>query len=557
MYAHVYVRARVRTYVHGSEEPNSVLQEAWRVSSYLKLESKLLAVSFRFRRPSRDASRYCKMAGLPPSDLLSPPPPDEAAYASDADAKLARACGVYKPTYQPFIVPAPDATQRNRQYSHMYRRRLQALAGPTKQVAMAAWQGSGYRFADQAVQTSIGEKVVIVGIVTKTMDRMPDILHELSLAEKSAVPDFDNGDDDHDGDFADADDATGEGDGGVAGGNSISSSNNNNSSSSSSSNNNNNGGGGSSGSSSSSPTTTTSSILGGRAGGGSASRNYVGDTDRVLLEDRSGRIAIGGSIDPKLIVPGAVMGFRGTVEKGPVLVVDACCFPGFAPQAPLPAPPTAAAAGDETVLFVCGLGFGSRNFDSLRTKLLLDFINGSLGGRADARRSATVSRVVVAGRSVRPSAVLEGAAARRTEKKAKVCVFVRVIEGHSTCRDAASAVDKSHRSSANKPHQPAPSTVPSSTIQRNASVAQADTDTHTHTTHTHTHSLTHSLTHRQTDKQTHRHTHAHTHADQHRHTHARTSHKPHRHTHTHTHADQHRHTHTRTHKPQATRHAHK
>jgi len=282
-------------------------------------------------------------------DLLSPPP---AKISRKEEPALSRVQGSYKPTYQRFVVSGPDASNsQERQYSHIFRRRLQGLAGPVKKAAMQKWQGSGYRFADQAVQISIGEKIAIVGIVTKKMSKMPDVLQELSQAEKGVG--LDNEDDE--------------------------------------------------------------------AADSKAILNFVSDDDKVILEDRSGRIALGGDIDASMIVPGVVMGFRGVVAKGPVLLVEDSCFPGFAPQPALPAIDLGGPT-EEFVLFVSGVGFGSSKFDSLRTKLLLDFVSGSLGGKGDAQRSANISRVVLAGKSLVTDSVnpyLKGANARNVAAKAK------------------------------------------------------------------------------------------------------------------------------------------
>eukprot|EP00750_Incisomonas_marina_P003129 INCI12857.1.p1 GENE.INCI12857.1~~INCI12857.1.p1 ORF type:complete len:428 (+),score=64.17 INCI12857.1:353-1636(+) len=313
------------------------------------------------------------------ADLLSPPPASEGDY-ENATEPIVRTQGNYKPTYQRFVVGEADANNRkNRQFSHLYRRRLQALGGPTKRAAVQQWQTLGYRFAEQAVQISIGEKIALVGIVSKRMKKMPDILNELSLAEKGVVSDFAlAADDDQDDDGAQP-----------------------------------------------------------------ASANYVSEDDTVILEDRSGRIALGGAIDPSLIVPGVVMGFRGTVEKGPVLIVDGCCFPGFAPQPSLPIVDLSGPT-QEYVLFVSGLGFGSANFDPLRTKMLLDFVSGNLGGRGDARRSACISRVVLAGRSMftgRNPRVLEGAAARKDQNKLKLVEPMTDLDHFLARLSATVAVD--------------------------------------------------------------------------------------------------------------------
>ena len=210
-------------------------------------------------------------ASMSEADLLSPPPAGDEGNAAVVQ-EISRVEGTYKATYQRFIVSVPDATNRDdRQYSHMYRRRLQALAGPVQHAAKEEWRGTGYRFADQAVQIKVGEAIALVGIVTKSMENMPDILHELSMAEKD--------------------------DGGGA---------------------------------------AAATAEAANAFNDAPALNYTSEDDTVILEDRSGRIALSGAIDTSLIVPGAVMAFRGTVENGPVLNVDACCFPGFAPQRPLP-----------------------------------------------------------------------------------------------------------------------------------------------------------------------------------------------------------------------------
>lgn len=282
--------------------------------------------------------------------LLSPPPQVETDY--DKNLKpIERIQGKYKPTYQRFVISSSD-NQINRQFSHTFRRRLQAIGPSVKKNALDLWRSQGFRFAEQAVQISIGEKVAIVGIVTKTMAKMPDVLQELKAAERGIAADFEGESTKNDADI----------------------------------------------------------IV-----------NYVSDSDCVILEDRSGRIALGGNIDANLIIPGAVMGFRGIVQDGPVLCVDACCFPEFAPQNPLPIITNNLKSG-ESILFVCGLQFGCSNFNLLKAKLLLDFVGGLLGGISDSTQSAAISRVIVAGNSLHAINLSELNVARQHVSKNEVCL---------------------------------------------------------------------------------------------------------------------------------------
>lgn len=146
------------------------------------------------------------------------------------------------------------------------------------------------------------------------------------------------------------------------------------------------------------------------------------DTDRVFLEDEAGRLGLAGeALASVRLVTGVVCAVRGKMsDAGDVFEVRDVCFPGIAPQPPLPPsvslePADAEPRADDTyVALVSGIVVGgdSDGGHVLALQLLLDYVAGHIGGGADLSLQKRTVRVVVAGGLV---GLAEGAKAGLTE----------------------------------------------------------------------------------------------------------------------------------------------
>lgn len=128
---------------------------------------------------------------------------------------------------------------------------------------------------------------------------------------------------------------------------------------------------------------------------------YCAESDTILLEDESGRLAlrVPQDLSGEPLVTGAVVGIKGTVSEAGELEVESICLPGLAPQAPLgTAVPAAPAAGaGRYIALVSGLRVGHDAHDMLPLQLLAEHLTGQLGCDEDHRLQANIVRLVIAG----------------------------------------------------------------------------------------------------------------------------------------------------------------
>jgi hypothetical protein len=90
-----------------------------------------------------------------------------------------------------------------------------------------------------------------------------------------------------------------------------------------------------------------------------------------------------------LAILGVVVAVRGSAAPGGDFHVSGILFPGMGPQA---APPPAPRPGQppKYVALVSGLAVGGDAVDSLKLQLLVDFLNGNLGGPAMQKEASQV-----------------------------------------------------------------------------------------------------------------------------------------------------------------------
>ena len=154
-------------------------------------------------------------------------------------------------------------------------------------------------------------------------------------------------------------------------------------------------------------------------------KNISDPGDSVILEDPSGRAALGGPLIEKEIarmVSGVMMAVRGNVDDSGIFhVVDMItydeCFSNMDVK-------KASMAGDDPkyIMIVSGLSIGASdvpecddaNSSEFTTQLLFDFASGRLGGDEEMKK-ARITRLIVAGNSAElPVVDTEGAIAAGT-----------------------------------------------------------------------------------------------------------------------------------------------
>eukprot|EP00603_Paraphysomonas_imperforata_P012666 CAMPEP_0114455398 /NCGR_PEP_ID=MMETSP0104-20121206/3079_1 /TAXON_ID=37642 ORGANISM="Paraphysomonas imperforata, Strain PA2" /NCGR_SAMPLE_ID=MMETSP0104 /ASSEMBLY_ACC=CAM_ASM_000202 /LENGTH=429 /DNA_ID=CAMNT_0001627817 /DNA_START=57 /DNA_END=1346 /DNA_ORIENTATION=+ len=146
-------------------------------------------------------------------------------------------------------------------------------------------------------------------------------------------------------------------------------------------------------------------------------KDYYSDSDKIYLEDESGRIELISENSEWLanLVTGVTIAVLGLAnENGQFQVTDSCtAYPTFTETDEA----SGSALDDEDssfVLLVSGLEFGATLLSSttenesvdevasleLSAQMLADFVSGRLGGEDHARLASRIGRVIVAGNSI-------------------------------------------------------------------------------------------------------------------------------------------------------------
>lgn len=127
---------------------------------------------------------------------------------------------------------------------------------------------------------------------------------------------------------------------------------------------------------------------------------YVDDSDELVIEDESERVAVTGNIPVATSVTGCIVALYGhTTDKGK-FYVEEYCFSGL-PYQTAPTLDECLASGEDRYLaLISGLGFGNESQDLLSLQMFSDLITGELGSVQDQESCAKISRVIIAGNSL-------------------------------------------------------------------------------------------------------------------------------------------------------------
>ncbi|KAJ1656374.1 DNA polymerase delta small subunit Cdc1 [Dispira simplex] len=121
---------------------------------------------------------------------------------------------------------------------------------------------------------------------------------------------------------------------------------------------------------------------------------YASDHDAVYLEDESSRVSLVGEIIRQTpLMTGIVIGVRGVENLNGEFEVSEVCFPGLAPQRPLPE----CDREDKYVALISGLGVSTQHSVPLALELFKQFVTGQLGGDGDQTLASRVVKVIIAG----------------------------------------------------------------------------------------------------------------------------------------------------------------
>lgn len=133
-----------------------------------------------------------------------------------------------------------------------------------------------------------------------------------------------------------------------------------------------------------------------------AGARFTSTDDYMILEDDGARLTLrGDALKVEKLVTGIVAAVRGRCLPNGEFEVSDICFPGLAPQPPMPA-----LNNDKYVALVSGLSIGNEADDPLKLDLLLDYLAGKLGGEEERKTVSRIARVVIAGGLMPGCAVL-------------------------------------------------------------------------------------------------------------------------------------------------------
>ena len=154
--------------------------------------------------------------------------------------------------------------------------------------------------------------------------------------------------------------------------------------------------------------------------------SYVGDDDRLFIEDQSGRVRLVGD----LVCPGApltrhlatgvVVGVYGIETPEGDFEVASMHFAGLPP--PIKPPSTPPASSGPLVALVSGLHAGAADAPhDIHLELLCEWLTGELGSPAEHADVARITSLVLAGNAV--SRAWEPAPASLERKKVRLSAF--------------------------------------------------------------------------------------------------------------------------------------
>lgn len=124
--------------------------------------------------------------------------------------------------------------------------------------------------------------------------------------------------------------------------------------------------------------------------------HFTDNSDSLVLEDERQRLPLSGAIDVLTHVTGVPVAVLGEVGADGRFVVEDVCYAGLPKQIERPL-----IQSDRFLVLVSGVGLAEKAESLLPFQLLVDYVSGFLGCDSDQERASRVTRVVMAGNSLR------------------------------------------------------------------------------------------------------------------------------------------------------------
>jgi len=156
---------------------------------------------------------------------------------------------------------------------------------------------------------------------------------------------------------------------------------------------------------------------------------YTSEEDQVILEDKMSRIELylGDGMKKDELYTGMVVAVTGEVRVDKSFQAEQIILPGPAPSVPRSLP-EAGEASNKYIALVSGIQFGNPNYDMVSLQVLIDWIEGYLGGDTDVEQASKIVRVVLAGETFYPN---------ETDKKDVVDLALRTKRQRNLDNDQA------------------------------------------------------------------------------------------------------------------------
>lgn len=145
-------------------------------------------------------------------------------------------------------------------------------------------------------------------------------------------------------------------------------------------------------------------------------KNFVSQSDKLILEDDSQRITLIGDIDINSVVTGIICAVIGKEDNDGKFVVEDYCWAGCETISPYTVNPL---QSEKLIVFVSGFDLAN-NASLLNVQLFVDWLNGFLGDPQDQEFSSKVIRVIITGNCV------------RTIKEVKQRKFSKIVNASGT-----------------------------------------------------------------------------------------------------------------------------
>ncbi|KAK6199282.1 DNA polymerase delta small subunit [Scheffersomyces amazonensis] len=136
--------------------------------------------------------------------------------------------------------------------------------------------------------------------------------------------------------------------------------------------------------------------------------SYVGADDDIsfslMIEDESGRAILHNDdfLNKNILVSGCIVAVLGIELQAGIFEIMDVVYPEFAPQ---PSLTTRSNSGNK-IAIISGLNVDYQNND-IKLDLLRDYLTGELGSEKDHQLVQSITKLIIAGNSVRPLKVIE------------------------------------------------------------------------------------------------------------------------------------------------------